>query len=135
MPTAPEPRACLRDALASPDRSAVIAELVPWRGSATDPSGQRGRQLAYLCPESQCVKNQRNGPCGGSTDGVCEVPGRPCIWARAYQRLAPYGEIGELMARPPVIWGNALRRTSSWSNTCLGRDHATRPPVGPGAAS
>jgi hypothetical protein len=23
-------------------------------------------EIAYLCPESQCAKNQRNGPCGGS---------------------------------------------------------------------
>ena len=89
--------------------------------------------IAYLCPESQCVKNQRNGPCGGSTAGECEVPGKTCIWARAYQRLAPYGEIDDLMARQPVICDNALRRTSSWSNTYLGRDHATRPAIGPGA--
>ena len=25
--------------------------------------------IAYLCPESQCVKNQRNGPCGGTREG------------------------------------------------------------------
>ncbi len=86
--------------------------------------------IAYLCPESQCVKNQRNGPCGGSTAGDCEVPGKPCIWARAYDRLAPYGESTTMLERPAVICDNALRRTSAWSNTFLGRDHATRPPIG-----
>jgi len=87
--------------------------------------------IAYLCPESQCVKNQRNGPCGGSSAGECEIPGKRCIWARAYQRLAPYREAGTMLERPVVICDNALRRTSAWSNTFLGRDHATRPPIHP----
>ena len=38
--------------------------------------------VAYLCPESHCAKNQRNGPCGGARDGRCETGDRPCIWAR-----------------------------------------------------
>ncbi len=79
--------------------------------------------LAYLCPESQCAKNQRNGPCGGSHDGRCEVPGKPCVWAEAYRRLKPYGEELSMLDRPPVIQDNALRRTSAWANTFLGRDH------------
>ncbi|MFI5259902.1 MAG: methylenetetrahydrofolate reductase C-terminal domain-containing protein [Candidatus Limnocylindrales bacterium] len=87
--------------------------------------------IAYLCPESQCVKNQRNGPCGGSTAGECEIPGKRCIWARAYDRLAPYREASTMMERPVVICDNALRRTSAWSNTFLGRDHATRLPIVP----
>ena len=89
-------------------------------------------EIAYLCPESQCVKNQRNGPCGGSRDGECEIPGRPCIWARAYQRLKPFGEDATMLDRPPAIADNALRRTSAWANTFLGRDHVTRrSPGGP----
>jgi methylenetetrahydrofolate reductase (NADPH) len=87
--------------------------------------------IAYLCPESQCVKNQRNGPCGGSDAGECEIPGKKCIWARAYRRLAPYREAGTMLERPVVICDNALRRTSAWSNTFLGRDHATRPAIRP----
>jgi methylenetetrahydrofolate reductase (NADPH) len=83
-------------------------------------------EIAYLCPESQCVKNQRNGPCGGSRDGECEIPGRSCIWARAYERLRPYGEDTTMLDRPPAIPDNALRRTSAWANTYLSRDHVTR---------
>jgi methylenetetrahydrofolate reductase (NADPH) len=83
-------------------------------------------EIAYLCPESQCVKNQRNGPCGGSHDGECEIPGRACIWARAYERLKPYRDDGAMLDRPPTIPDNALRRTSAWANTYLGRDHVTR---------
>ncbi|MFI5259609.1 MAG: methylenetetrahydrofolate reductase C-terminal domain-containing protein [Candidatus Limnocylindrales bacterium] len=90
--------------------------------------------IAYLCPEGQCVKGQRNGPCGGSHAGECEIPGKRCIWARAYGRLAPYGENDGVLERPPVICDNALRRTSAWANTFLGRDHNTRGPVGPAAS-
>ncbi len=82
--------------------------------------------IAYLCPESQCAKNQRNGPCGGTHDGACEVPGRTCIWVRAYDRLRAWGEVDEMLDRPPITTDNALRRTSAWANTFLGRDHFGR---------
>ena len=89
--------------------------------------------VAYLCPESKCVKNQRNGPCGGTRDGLCEVAERPCVWALAYERLKPYGEELAMLDRPPVIQDNRLRRTSAWANTFLGRDHvARRTAAGPG---
>ncbi len=82
--------------------------------------------VAYLCPESQCPKGERNGPCGGSHDGTCEVLPRPCVWVRAYDRLKPYGEELTMLDRPPVLTDNALRRTSAWANTYLGRDHYGR---------
>ena len=79
--------------------------------------------IAYLCPESHCQKNQRNGPCGGALDGMCEVPGHTCVWADAYTRLKPYGEELTMLDRAPVVQDNELRRTSAWANTFLGRDH------------
>jgi methylenetetrahydrofolate reductase (NADPH) len=82
--------------------------------------------VAYLCPESQCPKGERNGPCGGSHDGICEVLPRRCVWVRAYDRLKPYGEELTMLDRKPVLVDNALRRTSAWSNTYLGRDHYGR---------
>ena len=82
--------------------------------------------IAYLCPESQCAKNQRNGPCGGSLDGECEVPGKPCIWAVAYERLKAYGEEARMLDRPAVVTDNALRRTSAWANSFLERDQIAR---------
>jgi methylenetetrahydrofolate reductase (NADPH) len=82
--------------------------------------------IAYLCPESQCVKNQRNGPCGGTHDGECEVPGRECIWARAYERLKPYGEEDRMLDRPAVITDHALQRTSAWAASFLERDQIAR---------
>jgi methylenetetrahydrofolate reductase (NADPH) len=79
--------------------------------------------VAYLCPESQCPKGERNGPCGGSHDGICEVLPKRCVWVRAYERLKPYGEELAMLERPPVIVDNGLKRTSAWANTFLGRDH------------
>ena len=82
--------------------------------------------IAYLCPESHCQKNQRNGPCGGAHDGQCEVPGHTCVWADAYARLKPYGEELVMLDRAPVVTDNTLQRTSAWANTVLGRDHYGR---------
>ena len=80
---------------------------------------------AYLCPMSQCPKGQRNGPCGGSHDGWCEVypEERQCVWVRAYERLKSEGKedgIGENLV-PPCDW--QLWQTSSWLNFYGGRDH------------
>ncbi|HUG12907.1 MAG TPA: methylenetetrahydrofolate reductase C-terminal domain-containing protein [Opitutaceae bacterium] len=86
-------------------------------------------ELAFLCPESQCAKNQRNGPCGGTHEGRCEVDGYgDCIWLRAYERLQHDGREGELLAHAPVIQDQSLRGTSSWANYWLGRDHTAKKP-------
>jgi len=82
--------------------------------------------LAYLCPMSQCPKNQRNGPCGGSNNGWCEIyPGeKKCMWVRAYAILKAYREEGILEEAylPPVNW--ELYQTSAWYNYFTGRDHS-----------
>jgi methylenetetrahydrofolate reductase (NADPH) len=83
--------------------------------------------IAYLCPESQCAKNQRNGPCGGTRDGLCEVDGfGDCIWLRAYERLKQDGKEQEMLNHAPVVQNQALRKTSAWANNWLGRDHAAK---------
>lgn len=82
------------------------------------------QHVAFLCPESQCPKHIRNGPCGGSRDGRCEVrPERHCVWFRAYNRLAAVGATKELAfgCVPPRMW--ELNRTSSWLNFHMRRDH------------
>jgi methylenetetrahydrofolate reductase (NADPH) len=83
-------------------------------------------EIAYQCPESACAKNQRNGPCGGTLNGECEVPGKRCVWTNAYDRLVPYGEALSMLERAPVLQDNALRGTSAWANAFLGRDHHAR---------
>jgi methylenetetrahydrofolate reductase (NADPH) len=83
-------------------------------------------EIAYVCPESQCAKNQRNGPCGGTREGLCEVYDTECIWSQAYERLKAYGEEESMLDGPVIVKDNALARTSAWANTFLGRDHVAR---------
>ncbi len=83
-------------------------------------------EIAFLCPESQCVKNQRNGPCGGSRDLLCEVRDVECIWSRAYARRKRDGNEHDLLNHVPVLQDQALRGTSSWTNAWLGRDHSAQ---------
>ena len=77
----------------------------------------------YLCPRASCSKTQRNGPCGGSSDGRCELNDKDCLWARAYDRLKHYGESRHMIDGPAVFANPALSGTSGWANNFLGRDH------------
>ncbi len=78
---------------------------------------------AYLCPKKWCSKCGRNGPCGGSADGRCELDDKECFWARIYERLKCYGESETMLDRPVTIYNASLKDTSSWANTFLDRDH------------
>ncbi|HUN54862.1 MAG TPA: methylenetetrahydrofolate reductase C-terminal domain-containing protein [Smithella sp.] len=84
--------------------------------------------VAYLCPMSQCPKNQRNGACGGSFEGWCEVyPGKKkCVYVRAYARLKKHGEEIQLDEGivPPCNWD--LYQTSAWINYYSGKDHTSK---------
>ncbi len=80
------------------------------------------QHVGFLCPESQCPKHTRNGQCGGSRDGMCEVfPDKQCVWVRAYQRLTYHKEAMSPECIPPRMW--ELNRTNSWLNFHLKRDH------------
>ena len=82
------------------------------------------QHVGFLCPESGCPKHTRNGACGGSLQGMCEVnPDRPCVWFRAHNRLASKRRTAEMCngCVPPRMW--ELNDTSSWINFHLGRDH------------
>jgi methylenetetrahydrofolate reductase (NADPH) len=82
------------------------------------------QHVGFLCPESGCPKHTRNGACGGSEGGRCEVfPDRPCIWQRAYQRLSHDGKADSLIhdCVPPRMW--ELDQTSAWLNFHRKRDH------------
>ncbi len=80
---------------------------------------------AYVCPMSQCPKQQRNGPCGGSFNGYCEVyPNeKKCVYVRAYDKFKSNNKQGKLNEYiPPCNWN--LYRTSSWLNYYGGRDYS-----------
>jgi methylenetetrahydrofolate reductase (NADPH) len=84
--------------------------------------------VGFVCPMSQCPKGQRNGACGGSYQGWCEVyPNeKKCVWVQAYDRLKAYqGEnsLGDYIV-PPCNW--ELWQTSSWLNFYMGRDHTAK---------
>jgi methylenetetrahydrofolate reductase (NADPH) len=82
------------------------------------------QHVGFLCPESQCPKHLRNGPCGGSHNRRCEVhPEKDCVWVRGYDRLAGDGETIEIVKSciPPRM--QSLSGTSSWLNFHQGLDH------------
>lgn len=82
------------------------------------------QHVGFLCPESGCPKHTRNGACGGSNDGYCEVhTDKLCVWVRAYRRMKKHGESEKLTVEiiPPRLW--ELKDTSSWINFHLDRDH------------
>jgi methylenetetrahydrofolate reductase (NADH) len=80
------------------------------------------QHVGFLCPVSQCPKHTRNGQCGGSRNGMCEVyPDKQCVWVRAHQRLAYHKEKISIECIPPRMW--ELNKSNSWLNFHLKRDH------------
>lgn len=89
--------------------------------------------VAYSCPMASCPKSERNGPCGGSMDGYCEVypPTKPggtrfCVHYMAYHRLKRAGDLGKYTSfiTPPNDWTYWQR--SAWSNYTHGRDNCAK---------
>lgn len=45
-----------------------------------------------ICPIARCSKRIMNGPCGGSTNGRCEIsPDVECVWQLIWDRLKSLG--------------------------------------------
>jgi ferredoxin len=45
-----------------------------------------------ICPIARCSKRLLNGPCGGSTDGKCEInPEIDCAWHLIWERMKALG--------------------------------------------
>jgi hypothetical protein len=77
--------------------------------------------MEYVCPQT-CPKQLRNGPCGGTLGGQCEVvPENPCIWVAVYQRAKDAGEVESLKVYLPPP-NRDLQGTSSYINYFLARD-------------
>ncbi len=76
--------------------------------------------MEYVCPQT-CPKNLRNGPCGGTKNGQCEVVEKPCIWVAVYERARAASRLEDLKVYIPPP-NRALKGTSSWINFFLGRD-------------
>jgi hypothetical protein len=67
----------------------------------------------------------RNGPCGGTHFGRCEVVDRPCIWVSVYERAAARRRVDDLRVYIPPP-DRSLQGTSSWINYLLERDSRPR---------
>jgi methylenetetrahydrofolate reductase (NADPH) len=76
--------------------------------------------LEYVCPET-CPKHLRNGPCGGTLLGQCEVVDQPCVWVGVHARARAAGQERDLLTYVPPP-DRALQGTSSWINYLLDRD-------------
>lgn len=51
-----------------------------------------------ICPVTICAKGLLNGPCGGASDGKCEVdPENDCAWILIYDKLKEQGKLDNLL--------------------------------------
>jgi ferredoxin len=59
-----------------------------------------------ICPISRCAKKLFNGPCGGSSQGKCEVnPETDCAWQLIVDRAKEAGQLEKLAEYvPPKDW-------------------------------
>jgi len=76
--------------------------------------------MEYVCPQT-CPKQMRNGPCGGTFDGACEVIDQECIWVKVMARAEASSTIDQLKVYIPPP-DRRLTGTASWVNFYLGRD-------------
>jgi methylenetetrahydrofolate reductase (NADPH) len=76
--------------------------------------------MEYVCPQT-CPKQMRNGPCGGTLLGRCEVVDQECIWVSVYQRAETVQRLPDLRTYVPAP-DRTLQGTSSWINYFLNRD-------------
>lgn len=83
-------------------------------------------QTGLICPMS-CPKGLRNGPCGGTLEGECEVyPDRECVWVRIHRRQGKGSlSLPNLIPSPDP----SLSFTSSYLNMLSGKDKAGREPM------
>jgi methylenetetrahydrofolate reductase (NADPH) len=76
--------------------------------------------MEYVCPQT-CPKQMRNGPCGGTLHGACEVIDQECIWVQVMARAEASNTVDQLkLFIPPP--DRTLTGTASWLNFYLGRD-------------
>jgi len=64
-----------------------------------------------VCPIARCAKQLLNGPCGGSSQGICEIKrDTDCAWQLIYDRLKSLGQLTKLSEMIPAKnWGTESR--------------------------
>lgn len=60
-------------------------------------------RTAGICPVSRCAKRLFNGPCGGSTDGKCEISKElDCAWQLIIDRLKELDRLEDYEQLSPI---------------------------------
>ena len=60
-------------------------------------------RTAGICPVSRCAKRLFNGPCGGSTDGTCEISKEvDCAWQLIIDRLKELDRLEDYEQLSPI---------------------------------
>ena len=64
-----------------------------------------------VCPVARCAKQLLNGPCGGSSQGKCEIKrDTDCAWQLIFDRLKTLGQLHKLTEIIPAKnWGTESR--------------------------
>ena len=62
-----------------------------------------------FCPVTRCPKSMLNGPCGGSTNGKCEIyPDMECVWDLIYKYLKERNKLDLLKEiQAPKNWSKS----------------------------
>lgn len=62
-----------------------------------------------MCPVARCSKSLLHGPCGGSSNGSCEIAKDvACIWDSIVKKKMEQGRLEDLLEiRPPKDWRTA----------------------------
>ncbi|MDA3834083.1 MAG: methylenetetrahydrofolate reductase C-terminal domain-containing protein [Spirochaetales bacterium] len=56
-----------------------------------------------ICPVSRCAKRVLNGPCGGSSNGKCEISkDLDCVWQLIVDRLKALGKLDDYETIAPI---------------------------------
>ena len=80
-----------------------------------------------VCPITRCTKSLLNGPCGGQSNGKCEVGGwkKECAWVQIYERLKARDRLDLFTKfRPPKDY-RVSGHPRELGNEILGEDAAT----------
>ena len=70
-----------------------------------------------ICPVTRCAKSLFNGPCGGVSNGKCELNRNipydiPCAWCDIYERLKRQNRLEDILKiHQPPEWENQIQRT------------------------
>jgi ferredoxin len=74
-------------------------------------------RTAGICPVSRCAKRILNGPCGGSTNGKCEINKElDCAWQLIIDRLKALGKLDDYEKITPIKdWSTSIG-SRHWEN-------------------